>query len=242
MTTTTEKKSSVQTALNDARQDVENASWPGLLGAVLNPVRDRLVAPAVGIASHVVPTVTSRIPFADGLTGGAIRLSCRTIKAVYGITPHNPSLQEEASNVLYVDALDTINDARLRRGVLRGWPRDLLSLLLTAAGFTLNTLLELINAPESSVLQWIETLEVFVAYLLRVGIVDELEKALLTPRLIENTFIIARVQRNLGMDSFARREKAAFPEDPLTDQQKRVIFLDSKRYVVNNHCTARQTE
>lgn len=223
------QKSKVELALEEARDDIENASWPGLLGTILAPMRDKVWTPALGLAQEVVPVVTKKIPFADSLAGSSIRFSSHVIKAAYGILPHSPTLRKEAADTLFIDSLDTINDARLEGGILRNFPKDLLSLILTLTGFTLNALLDFLRAPGLRLREWIKTIEVFVAYLLRVGIVDELQTALVTPRLVENMLIMATVQKDLGFSSKSRREEAAFPHDPTTAEELSAILADSRR-------------
>uniref|UniRef100_A0A7S1CXI7 sn-1-specific diacylglycerol lipase n=1 Tax=Cyclophora tenuis TaxID=216820 RepID=A0A7S1CXI7_CYCTE len=222
-------KSGVQLALDDARQDLENASWPGLIGMVMNPVRDHIWSPALGVAQSVVPVVTDKIPFADPVAGTAIRLSTGAVKVAYGILPHSPSVQEGANRTLIADAKTVVPQARYGN-VLQSSVANVVTLILSAAGFSMNACLDLLTSPGDKAVDWAATLVAFGSYLRRTGVSKEMESALLTPRLPDNIRIIATAQTQLGYGDGVRRGNAKEPS-PFTTKQEAAIMTDAQRYM-----------
>jgi len=89
---------------NTAKQDLQNAGFPGWMGAVFDPVRSKVLCPTLDVCSNVVPTVSSKIPFAPQVTATSLGIMCSVIKFGYGIVPHK---EEEEVIVTFVKEAET---------------------------------------------------------------------------------------------------------------------------------------
>lgn len=226
-TTTPKQQSGVEIALSDAREDLENASWPGIMGFVLNPVRDNIAGPLLGVAQVVVPAVTNKIPFADPLAGTAIRLSTGAAKIVYGVFPHAPSVEEHAVKTVHLDAQPAIALAKARYQA--GNPfSNAVTFMLGVAGFGFNSLLDVLTAPGEKFGDWASTLVTFGSYLVHTGVSTELEKAFWTPRVADNIRLLAEAQKSLGYGDGIRRGKTLATKSPFNQADEKKILEEAK--------------
>mmetsp|Transcript_11520 Transcript_11520/g.16125 ORF Transcript_11520/g.16125 Transcript_11520/m.16125 type:complete len:266 (+) Transcript_11520:19-816(+) len=90
-----DEKERLKKVFDRAKEDLQNASFPGLLGDVFNPVRSTVLSPTLNVCSNVVPAVSSKIPFAPQVSATSFGLMFDVIKFGYGIVPHNEEVVEE---------------------------------------------------------------------------------------------------------------------------------------------------
>mmetsp|Transcript_9496 Transcript_9496/g.10441 ORF Transcript_9496/g.10441 Transcript_9496/m.10441 type:complete len:260 (-) Transcript_9496:47-826(-) len=100
-----DEKERLKKVFDTAKKDLHNAGFPGLLGAVFNPVRSTVLSPTLEVCSNVVPAVSSKIPFAPQVSATSFGLVFNVIKFGYGIVPHN---EEEEEVVLFSKSEETL--------------------------------------------------------------------------------------------------------------------------------------
>ena len=81
----------VRKVLEGAQTDLDNAQF--LFGFIANPIRDVILKPALGVATHVVPAVAEHIPFADPVVAFGLSTSFGVAKFTYSVLPHEDRLQ-----------------------------------------------------------------------------------------------------------------------------------------------------
>jgi hypothetical protein len=74
--------------MEQAKLDLKHAGFPGIMGSVFDPVRDKVLTPALGLSAKYVPTVAGKIPLVEKVGAHALGAVFGAIKFGYGILPH----------------------------------------------------------------------------------------------------------------------------------------------------------
>ena len=220
-TTTTTAWSSLSKVLQDAERDLDKSEWPGVIGLVLHPLRDTVWLPSVKLAQNIAPPALP--PTMDQVASTVVGAACGVVKFTYSVLPHTPSLREISVNEIQKESLQTFDRLSERFG-----GRDIIALILTGAGFVSNFLLGIITNPVQKFGVFCDTVKIFFAFLVHVGIDEELAQGFMTPRVVTNMLITARIQASFAQN---RREQAAFTNDPITAETKWNLLKESERYL-----------
>jgi hypothetical protein len=219
-TTTPNGSSHLCKVLEDAKRDLDNSEWPGLMGLVLHSLRDKLLLPSVKIAQHLAPPLP---PMIDQAASTFVGAACGAVKFTYGVLPHKPSLREISVKDIQKESLQTFDRLPERFG-----ERDIIPLILAGVGFVSNFFLGLITNPCQKFDTFVDTINVFIAFLIYMGIDKELVQNFVTPRIETNILITARIQ---AYSAENRREQAAFTNDPISAEIKWNLLKESERYL-----------
>jgi hypothetical protein len=211
--------------LQDAERDLDNSEWPGVMGTVLHPLRDTLWLPPLRfINQHIAPAATSVLPSTiDHAAGAMVGVTSEAIKFTYGILPHIPSLDEVAVQEIETTSLRTFNRLPNRDSV-----SDAISKLFGLFGFVLNTILDILTNPAQKYSAFLGTIKIFVAFLIRSGITNELSNAIATRNAVTNLMLTATIQASLDDH---RRADVAFRSPPLTTEEEILLLQESKRHL-----------
>jgi hypothetical protein len=74
--------------MEQAKLDLKQAGFPGIMGSVFNPVRDVVLTPALALSAEIVPAVADKIPLAGAVGAHALGAVFGAIKFGYDILPH----------------------------------------------------------------------------------------------------------------------------------------------------------
>lgn len=94
--------SQVENVLEDAKRDLKNTDL-----MLMNPIRDRILQPALGVIEAVLPKVTNIIPFADAVVACGLSLPFNVMRAGYGLVHGN------ADGVNHEEWRHFVSDSRL---------------------------------------------------------------------------------------------------------------------------------
>ena len=86
----------------------------------------------------------------------------------------------------------------------------------------------MLTNPGEKIRTFVETIRVFLAFLLHAGINKELAKAFVTPRLATNMLLTARIQASFGDH---RRTDCAFTNAPINEDEKLRLLQEAERYL-----------
>ena len=217
--------SNIGKVLQDAERDLDNSEWPGVMGTVLHPLRDILGLPSLRFVNHYIAPVTLSLPSPiDQAAGALVGVASGAIKFTYGLLPHVPSLDEFAVQEIEKTSLPSLSLLQSRESV-----SESVSLLLSVLGFMFNTILDLLTNPAQKYASFINTIKMFIAFLIHTGITNEISDAFATHNAIENMMLIAKVQAPLDDD---RRADVTFRTPPLTTEQMTLLLQESKRHLM----------
>lgn len=219
--------SSLNEVLRDAEQDLDRCEWPGLIGLVLHPIRDRLLLPSVQLAQAIAPTALPKV--VDTAASATVGAACGAVKFAYGVLPHTPSLREISVSEIRQECMQSL--ARLPD---RFGSRDVVALILSGIGLISNVILDIFTNPGQKFNAFIDTVKVFLAFLIYFGIDEELAQAFLTRGSIVNIAITARIQADLDGSTCIqnRRQQAAYTDNaPLNPETALGVLKESERFM-----------
>jgi hypothetical protein len=196
------------------------------MGCLLNPVKDSIILPSLHLLESTLPQLTRKVPLVDAVASLAVGAASGTIKFAYGILPHEPSLRELAQLEVRKDALQTLQLSTLPE---RWGAQDAIALLTSGLGFAANLLLDITTDPGRKFRNFVETMEIFIAYILHTGIDEEIAEAFASPRIFTNIATVAHIQAKFRQD---RRRETAFINNPIKHPSTRDALLkDAQRFL-----------
>ena len=216
--------SKIGKVLLDAERDLDNSEWPGLIGTVLHPLRDVIWLPSLRFINQHIAPKTSCIPSSiDHAAGAVVGVGSGAIKFTYGVLPHVPSLDEFSVQEIEKTSIQTFHRLPSEDIV-----SDTVSTLLTVFGFVFNSILDLLTNPAQKYASFLNTIKIFVAFLLQTGISNEISNAITTRNLVTNMLLIARIQASLDDH---RRADVVFRTPPLPTKDLTTLLQESKRHL-----------
>jgi hypothetical protein len=225
-----QSSSSLHKVLRNAEQDLDRCEWPGLMGFVLHPIRDNIWLPSMKLAQAIiVPTSNSTaLPkVVDTAASATVGAACGAVKFAYGILPHTPNMKEIAVNGIHRECMQSLDRLPERFGA-----RDVIALILSGIGLVSNLIIDVFTNPGQKFGAFVDTIKVFIAFLIYVGIDQELAEAFLTPRIVTNMAIVARIQATLDLTcTQTRRKQAAFVNDPIDAAAAWTVLKESERFM-----------
>lgn len=81
------KTTNLHQVMDQAKKDLQNAGFPGLVGEIFQPVRDTVLEPVLSETEKVLCFAEAHIPIGD-VTAFALQNVFGAIKAGYGMVPH----------------------------------------------------------------------------------------------------------------------------------------------------------
>lgn len=222
----------INKVLENATANLKNAEFPGYLGKLFNPIRERLLIPIAIKATDIVPKVVDVIPlpFLDEMGAFAMSVPFGTMKLAYTIIPHKEV--DDESN----DAITHEFKRRGENGMRKLKPKEpnpITSSLMGIYGFATNTILDLAALPFNGHLsKWTGTVVELFGFLLCSGIGEELVTAYGNPRGIQNLLIIGNAQaKDNGIGCEGRRARVAMDSLPpgMTPETFKLVLKDAAR-------------
>ena len=203
---TTERSPHITQVLQEAREDLEDAEFPRIVGRFLNPIRDGILVPVTSRAEEIVPVVVDAIPlpFVDEVGAFAIKLPIKVAKIVYSVIPRK-SVGAEAAEELSNEFDRAFHTTRN--------PMPLVANAFAVVGFTVNTAIDIATLPFGNKLgKWIDSLKKFLGFLTFSGVGRELLDGFANFNTLENMLIIGRTQetRDRVGTLNSRRGRTAF--------------------------------
>ena len=145
--------------LKEAADDLKYAEFPGYVGKVFNPVRDKVLLPATNKATEIVPIVASFIPlpFVDEVGAFALNVPIKAMHLGYSILPH-PEVDKESEQI-EAQELKMVGEAAMRKYK----PNPFKSSSMGVVGFAANTALDIATLPFSGKMgDWLEATIMFI--------------------------------------------------------------------------------
>lgn len=196
--------SQVETVLVEAQRDLDSAQFH--LPFICNPIRHFVVAPALGIASFVLPEVVKALPMLDDITAKALEIPFGFSRTVY-MQLH--SEQADAQWKTYRDAVEAFDE--LVKEPKKKSDRQILAEKAsdhTAKGFLISATVEFLSEPKSNLQKWLQYTRNLNAYIEAAGIDDEIHRAFGSQRLALNGRIIGNIQSVVDNTNIRRIETA----------------------------------
>lgn len=193
----------VEKILVTAERDLEAADFH--FGFVLNPVRDVLCKPALGLASNVLPAVAKTVPFFDQVASLALDIPFGVARSAYAATH---SEQFNADWKTYRDAVKSFEemaDEAIAEELLQQKGG-----LHTLRGFLMSATIEFASDPISNLDEWVKYTKQLVSYLSSAGISNEIDEATKSNRFILNMRVLGNVMA-VEDNTQIRRIKTAIP-------------------------------
>lgn len=226
--------------LEEATADLANAEYPGLLCLLFDPVRDKVLTPALRLATNAVPVSSNEIPvpFVDKIGSCALGFAFGFIKYGYGfLSPVN--LEDRAKDEVETDSLEIREEylaKRRKQEVLRMGminrilevPNVIKMTTLQITGFVLNALLDIISSPGEKMSDWVESIKELEGFLVQSGIDKELIHAFARENSYGSMRIISRIETIIDLVD-SRRERVLMDEDQepiFSNEIKRKSFFD----------------
>lgn len=226
-------ESHVKRVLEEAKKDLDNADLP--LKFISNPVRDNVLQPVLGIASGVLPAVTSIIPFADDIAALSLSVPFNVMRFGYGVVHPDvtTSIRQDASDAMrrFTDVevlkrkIENDPDVeKLRKSIekdLRGAKADFLGL----KGYIISNTVEILSDPDSKLSEWTEASGQLAAYVENIGLGKELRNELLiNPRSDVNLRILGHAQAAWD-NELSRRQRTFLDKHPKIDSLHEIAKL-----------------
>ncbi len=219
----------ITAVLTDAKEDLENAEFPGFVGKVFNPLRDEVLVPVTSKATEIIPAVAEAVPlpFVDEVGAVAMSVPIGAAKIGYSMIP-NKEVEDEADDMI-------ANEFEMAFHTTRR-PKPIASSMMGVIGFTANSIIDVATLPFGNKFgSWMDATKKFLGYLAFSGLGGELADAFGDFNALENLLIIAHAQaeRNKVGTAESRRARTAFPSFPpnLDHGKFKEIMAYSTRYV-----------
>jgi hypothetical protein len=198
------KPSRIETALVEAQRDLENADFH--LGLLFHPLRDIVMKPALGIATHVLPPVAV-IPFADELTAFWLNIPFSLARRAYHATHSEQATAQWKTRQAALHGFQEFANTKSADEITKEKVA-----LQSFQGFIISATIELVSDPACSLSQWMEYTRRLIGYIVSTGIGDGLSQTINSDRYLLNVRILGNIMAS-DDSSQIRRIKTAIPDE-----------------------------